>query len=108
MAEDKVPLWKAAISDSILGTLFPEWALKIQDQWKKQTFQDKVRKLEEKLAKAKPKDRSKIERKILLFKAKQWWFSKPFKEQLAMEKEAKRLKIKLDDYLIEYKKAIKL
>jgi hypothetical protein len=101
MAEDKVPLWKAAIAGSILGTLFPEWAMKIQNQWKEQVFQDKVRKLEEKLAKAKPKDKPKMEREILLFKAKHWWLRKPFKEQWAMEKGAKRLGIKLDDYLIE-------
>jgi hypothetical protein len=64
MEKDRIPLWKAAIAGSILGTLFPEWALKIQNRWKEQVFQDKVRKLEEKLAKAKPKDRSKIEREI--------------------------------------------
>jgi hypothetical protein len=50
--------------------------------------------MQEKLAKAKPEDRPKIEREILLFKAKQLWLSKPFKEQLAMEKEAKRFKTK--------------
>ncbi|MCL4373904.1 hypothetical protein M1367_03450 [Candidatus Marsarchaeota archaeon] len=81
----------------------------IRKQWEEQVAQDKVEKLEKKLANSRPRDKDKIGREILLVKAKYWWPSKSFKEQLAMEKEAKRLGIKLDDYLIdEYKKAIKL
>ena len=69
---------------------------------------DKVENLEKKLSGSKPEEKLKIKREILLLKARYWWSVKSFKEQFAIEKEAKRQNIKLDDYLIEeYGKMVK-
>ena len=106
-AKKRIPLWKQVIAGSILGTLEPDWAYQIREQWKQQVIRDKIDKLEKKLAESKPENRLKIEREILLIKAKHWEYGKSFKEQWAIEKEAKRRGIKVDDYLIEeYKKQL--
>ncbi len=107
-AKKRIPLWKVALANSIAGTLAPDWARGVRVQLREQVAEDKIKKLEKKLTNSTSEEKSKIEKEILLFKARKWWGSKSFKEQWAMEKEAKRQKIKLDDYLIEeYVKTIK-
>jgi hypothetical protein len=106
MAEGKKITWKEFLIKGLYYDLMgSSEAAKLLRQFNEQR---QLEKLEKKLAKAKPEDKAKIEREILLVKAKYWWWRKSFKEQWAMEKEAKRQKIKLDDYLIEeYVKTIK-
>ncbi len=106
MAEGKkITWWEYLLKGTYFGLMGMKEAADLRRAW---IAQKQLEKLEKKLTKAKPEDKAKIEREILLVKAKYWWWKKSFKEQLAMEKEAKRLGIALDDYLIEeYKKAVK-
>ncbi len=107
MAEEKkITWWEYLLKETYLSLMGSPEAAKLIRGFNKQR---KLEKLEKKLANPKPENRATVEKEILLVKAKYWWWSKSFKEQLAMEKEAKRLGIALDDYLIgEYKKAVKL
>lgn len=101
----KLKYWKVVMKGTYLSLMGSPEAAKLMREYGKQR---QLEKLEKKIANSKSEDKDKIKREILLVKAKYWWSSKSFKEQWAMEKEAKRLGIKLDDYLIEeYKKAIK-
>ena len=105
MAENKkLTLAKYTLLETYYSLMGSPEAAKLMREYGKQR---QLEKLEKKLANSKSEDKYKIKREILLVKAKHWWSSKSFKEQWAMEKEAKRLGIKFDDYLIEeYKKAI--
>ena len=49
MTKDRIPLWKAALADSVLGTIVPDWAHQIREQWRQQVAQDKSEKLHKKL-----------------------------------------------------------
>jgi hypothetical protein len=44
MTKDRIPLWKAAVADSIVGTIVPNWAHQIREQWRQQVAQDKAEK----------------------------------------------------------------
>lgn len=105
--KNRIPFWKATLALTSLGSLMPNqvWILR---QWRKQVAEDKVENLEKKMLVSTPEEKLKIKREILLLKARYWWRAKSFKEQFAIEKEAKRRNIKLDDYLIEeYGKMVK-
>ncbi len=106
MAEGrKIKYWEVVLKGTYLSLMGSPEASKLMREYGEQK---KLEKLEKKLANSESADRAKIEKEILLVKARYWWSAKSFKEQLAIEKEAKRLGIKLDDYLIEeYGKMVK-
>ena len=49
MTKDRVPLWKAAVAESIVGTIAPDWAHQIMERYKQQVAEDKAEKLRKKM-----------------------------------------------------------
>ena len=103
--QKKLKYWEVVLKETYLSLMGSPEAAKLMREYGKQS---KLEKLEKKLAKSRPEDKDKIRREILFVKAKFWWSRKGLKEQWILEKRAKQLGIKLDDYMIgEYTKTIK-